>query len=190
MQRVVWHLALILTFESWFLHLKADYYIEKWFLHWKVHKWSSPVSPSHQLPWLWDGKASTQSIFSLQKFKMQHHNLLLGHNHMDFMQTKCDIQDRTVTKSHQNNWHIWWTFSYFSNSNWIGDNYIRHSGFLPLADANDVILLFPQVSPHFYSTLAFPGSGLERRSRWSYNPPPCQIHPLNSAGNANGCWDW
>ena len=56
-------------------------------------------------------------------------------------------------------------FSYFSNSNWIGDNYIRHSGFLPLADANDVILLFPQVSPHFYSTLAFPGSGLERRSR-------------------------
>ena len=117
---------------------------------------------------------------------MQHHNLLLGHNHMDFMQTKCDIQDRT----HQNNWHIWWTFSYFSNSNWIGDNYIRHSGFLPLADANDVILLFPQVSPHFYSTLAFPGSGLERRSRWSYNPPPCQIHPLNSAGNANGCWDW
>ena len=30
-------------------------------------------------------------------------------------------------------------------SNWIGDNYIRHSGFLPVADANDVIMLFPQV---------------------------------------------
>merc|ERR1711962_258399 len=45
-------------------------------------------------------------------------------------------------------------------SNWIGDNYIRHSGFLPVADANDVIMLFPQ------------------------------IHPLNSAGNDNGCWDW
>ena len=36
-------------------------------------------------------------------------------------------------------------FDFFSNSNWIGDNYIRHSGFLPLADANDVIMLFPQV---------------------------------------------
>jgi len=45
-------------------------------------------------------------------------------------------------------------------SNWIGDNYIRNSGFLPIADANDVIILFPQ------------------------------IHPLNTAGNDNGCWDW
>ena len=42
---------------------------------------------------------------------------------------------------------FWDTFKMSNKtpSNWIGDNYIRHSGFLPVADANDVIMLFPQV---------------------------------------------
>jgi len=45
-------------------------------------------------------------------------------------------------------------------SGWIGDSFIRNSGFLAVADASDMILLFPQV------------------------------RPLASAGNGNGCWDW
>jgi len=69
------------------------------------------------------------------------------------------IPQRCTNGAHQCHLHINF-HGCGMGSNWIGDNYIRHSGFLPLADANNVIVLFPQ------------------------------IHPLNSAGNANGCWDW
>ena len=30
-------------------------------------------------------------------------------------------------------------------SGWIGDNVVRNSGFLSIAEANDVIVVFPQV---------------------------------------------
>ena len=28
---------------------------------------------------------------------------------------------------------------------WISDNYVQKSGFLPLADTNDIVMMFPQV---------------------------------------------
>ena len=55
-------------------------------------------------------------------------------------------------------------------SGWIGDSFIRNSGFLAVADASDMILLFPQARPRLGH--------------------PAQVRPLASAGNGNGCWDW
>merc|ERR1712215_486750 len=36
-------------------------------------------------------------------------------------------------------------------SGWIGDNYIQHNGFLSVAEANDVIMIFPQISEYHWS---------------------------------------
>jgi len=43
---------------------------------------------------------------------------------------------------------------------WISDNYVQKSGFLPLADTNDIVMMFPQIRPSW---------------DWPWNP--------------DGCWD-
>ena len=50
----------------------------------------------------------------------------------------------------------WWVLHWFANYYmsichvsqgrfWISDNYVQKSGFLPLADTNDIVMMFPQV---------------------------------------------
>ena len=34
---------------------------------------------------------------------------------------------------------------------WISDNYVQKSGFLPLADTNDIVMMFPQVKQKIIS---------------------------------------
>ena len=34
---------------------------------------------------------------------------------------------------------------YFQEASWIGDVYIQRSGFLSLAEENDIVMVFPQV---------------------------------------------
>ena len=61
---------------------------------------------------------------------------------------------------------------------WIGDGYIKRSGFLALGEANNIVMLFPQVLINLmindsqYVSIFF------------------QIKHKLLQGNPNGCWDW
>ena len=61
----------------------------------------------------------------------------------------------------------------------IGDGYIQQSGLLPLAEANNIVMLFPQVINlwTFYQTI--------------FNSPlPLQIKQSWLQGNPAGCWNF
>jgi len=34
---------------------------------------------------------------------------------------------------------------------WIGDGYVRESGFIPLAARNNIVVVFPQIKANFYN---------------------------------------
>ena len=55
---------------------------------------------------------------------------------------------------------------------WLGDGYIQRTGFLPLAEANNIVMIFPQVSSG--EVIEGASSPQDISSDQTQQPQPCQ----------------
>ena len=78
----------------------------------------------------------------------------------------------------QNNGMIYISFTQWTQERGnIGDGYIRQSGLLPLAEANNIVMVFPQVEIILLFWLVYPTFLLKVKHNWQQ-------------GNPNGCWNF